>query len=257
MFPVLLEIGGQKIYSYGFFIAVGYIAALLTGRYLAKHRGLDPGPFMDLAFLAIVSGVIGARLFFVITSLPDYLARPGELFNFWSGGLVFYGGFILATVACLAFGYWKKMPIWLSTDIVVTSVALAHAFGRIGCFAAGCCHGSTCPYPWGMVNLSSFVSPALKDVPLHPVQLYESFALFMLSGLLIYLVRRKKLPDGQPALIYLCGYAAIRFVMEFFRGDDERGFVLGGWLSTSQAIGLALFCLGGGLFIRRFRSKNL
>ncbi len=255
MFPVLFEISGIKIHSYGFFIALGYVSALLVGRWLAKARGLDPGPFMDLAFIAIVSGVLGARLLFVITTPGHYLENPAEIFDFWNGGLVFYGGFILATVACLAYGRFRKMPIWASTDIVVTGVALAHAFGRIGCFAAGCCHGNTCHYFWGIISESSFTEPSLRGLPLHPVQLYESALLFSLAASLSYLIRFKKLKDGIPAILYLTGYAAIRFVTEFFRGDLDRGFVFGTWISTSQFIALGLFGLGGSLFLLRIRGK--
>ena len=254
MFPVLFEMGGIKIHSYGFFIALGYVATLFLGRWLARRRELDPGPFMDLAFIAIVSGVVGARLLYVIT-MPGYFAEhPEEIFDLWSGGLVFYGGFILATVACLAYGWLRHMPILLSTDIVVTGVAFAHGFGRIGCFAAGCCHGSLCEYPWAIHNHSGFVAEALRGKPIHPVQLYESVALFALSGLLVSLIVGKKHRDGVPAVVYLMGYAAIRFVMETFRGDIDRGFVLGGLLSTSQFIAVLLFLLGGGLlffFVRR------
>lgn len=256
MFPLLFEIGGFKVYSYGFFIAVGYLSALGLGRFLAKSRGLDPSPFMDLAFIAIVSGVVGARVLYIITEPAIFLAHPAEAFNVWNGGLVFYGGFLFATFACLFYGWRKKMPIWLSTDIVVTGVAIAHAFGRVGCFAAGCCHGNYCPYPWGIHNDTEFVNPALKGQPLHPVQLYESFSLLVLAGLLTWLIHKRKLADGLPALLYLMGYASIRFVMEFFRGDDDRGVVLGGMLSTSQGIALLLLAAGGGLFIRRIRGKR-
>ncbi len=256
MFPELIKVGEITIHSYGFFIALGYVAALLLGRWLAGSRALDPAPFMDLAFIAIVSGVIGARLLFVLTAPEYYVNRPAEILDFWNGGLVFYGGFILATLACLAYGFYRKMPIPLSTDIVVTGVAFAHAFGRIGCFAAGCCHGSVCHLPWGMVNPSGFVSPTLKGLPLHPTQLYEAALLFALTALLAWLIHARKLRDGSPALLYLTGYAAIRFIVEIFRGDEERGFVLGGWLSTSQAIALVLFVIGGGLFLTRGRRRS-
>lgn len=256
MFPILFEVGGTKIHSYGFFIALGYVGSLLLGRWLARSRGLDPGPFMDLAFIAIVSGVVGARLLYVITMPSYFISNPGEIFDLWSGGLVFYGGFLLATLACLAYGRFRRMPISLSTDIVVAGVAFAHGFGRIGCFAAGCCHGSACDLPWAIHNDSGFVTEALRGKPIHPVQLYESAALFALSGLLVYLIRGRKLRDGGPAIVYLMGYAAIRFVMETFRGDLDRGFVLGGWLSTSQFIALLLFLIGGGLLFFLVRRKH-
>lgn len=251
MHPDLFEIGGMQIHSYGFFIALGYVCALLLGRWLAKSRGFDPAPFMDVAFIAIVSGVVGARILYVITSPAYFIEHPTEILDFWNGGLVFYGGFILATVACVSYGLWRKMPLWPSTDIVLVGVAFAHAFGRLGCFFAGCCHGSVCALPWGMVNNSSFVPSALRGVPLHPVQLYESLLLFALTGLLAWLVYSRKLRDGSPALIYLAGYAVIRFLMEMFRGDEDRGYVLGGLLSTSQGIALGLLILGGGLWLVR------
>jgi phosphatidylglycerol:prolipoprotein diacylglycerol transferase len=252
MFPVLLEIGGIRIYSYGFFIALGYLSTLAYGRWIARRRGLDPAPFMDLAFVAIVSGVIGARVLYVITEPAEFLRNPYSVLDFWNGGLVFYGGFLGATLACIAYGLWKKMPMWLTTDIAVTGVALAHGFGRIGCFAAGCCHGNYCPYPWGVHNETEFVAPQFKGQPLHPVQLYEAFALFVLAGVLARLLYKKKTPDGMVALLYLTGYAAIRFVMEFYRGDEDRGVVLGGALSTSQGIALALFAVGLALAFARF-----
>lgn len=252
MFPVLLDFAGVRIYSYGFFIALGYLGTLTLGRFLARSRALDPAPFMDVAFICIVAGVVGARILYVITEPDEFLRNPATIFNFWNGGLVFYGGFLLAAVCGLAYGYWKKMPLWLSTDIGVTGVAFAHGFGRIGCFAAGCCHGNYCPYPWGIHNDTEFVAKSLKGQPLHPVQLYESISLFLLAGLLALLIHGKKTRDGTVTLIYLMGYSAIRFTWEFFRGDDDRGTVLAGSLSTSQGIAVALFALGLGLWAFRF-----
>jgi len=256
MFPELIEIGGTKIHSYGFFIALGYVSGLLLGRWLAKARGLDPSPYMDLAFIAIVSGVIGARLLYVFTAPAYFLEKPGEILDFWNGGLVFYGGFLLATAACFAYGLYRKLPVGLSCDIVLTGVAFAHAFGRIGCFAAGCCHGTACSLPWAIVNNSGFVAPSLRGIPIHPVQLYESALLFLLTGLLVWLILGRKLTEGFAGLLYLTGYAAIRFLLEFFRADEDRGTVLGGWFSTSQGIALFLFALGCALFIFGIRWQH-
>lgn len=257
MLPVLLEIGGLRIHSYGFFIALGYISALVLGRRLAARQGLDPAPFMDLAFAAIASGVVGARALFVITAWSHFKSHPLEILDLWSGGLVFYGGFVLAALVCVGFGAWKKLPLWRSTDIVLTGVALAHGFGRIGCFAAGCCHGSICALPWAISLRSEVVAPALRGQPLHPVQLYEAAALFAMAWLMSRALNRRKLRAGIVSGFYLSGYASIRFFLEYLRGDEGRGFLPGTALSTSQAIAATLFCLGCGILIRRLRSQDL
>ena len=257
MHPVLLEIGSFKIYSYGFFIAVGYVSALLLGRFLAKSKNRDPSPFMDIAFIAIVSGVIGSRVLYVMTEPSKFIANPLEIFDVWNGGLVFYGGLLLAGATSLAYGAWKKIPLVEGADIVLTGVAFAHAFGRIGCLAAGCCHGSACRYPWGILNNTPFVDPALRGQPLHPVQLYESISLFALSGMMTWLIYKSRARNGISTAVYLLGYSSIRFFLENFRGDSERGFVLDGALSTSQVISIVLFMLGLLILPFAFRRKDL
>lgn len=257
MHPILFEFAGRPVYSYGFFIALGYLAALYVGRGLAKSRGLNPAPFMDVAFLGIVTGIFGARIFFIAQNIPYFSAHPDELLDVRGGGLVFYGGFFLATPSALLYGWWKKMPIQLSCDIVFASVALAQAFGRLGCFAAGCCYGSYCPYPWGIHLPSDLVAPNLRDQPLHPTQLYESAGLFVLAALLLWLVRKRKLRAGSTTLVYVGGYALLRFIVEYFRGDEDRGYLLGTTLSVSQAIAIPLFLGSGALLFRRIRAKNL
>ena len=99
-----------------------------------------------------------------------------------------------------------------------------------------------------MHNYTDFVAKELKGQPLHPVQLYEAASLFALAGLLTWLILKRKTRDGTVAILYLTGYALIRFFMELFRGDDDRGTVLGGNLSTSQGIAILLFAVGLGLW---------
>lgn len=256
MFPVLFEIRGVPIHSYGFFIALGYIASLGLLSYLARLRGLEPSRFLDLAFLALVTGVVGGRILFVLTNLPYFRKYPGEIFDFWQGGLVFYGGFLLAFAACAAYIRKKKLPFQESLDLLAPALSLGHAFGRIGCFAAGCCYGSYCERPWAVHFHSDLVDPALRGLPLHPTQLYEAFALFALTGVLVYLVRKKKFAPGGVALFYVIAYAIIRSVIEIFRGDGIRGFLVGNWLSTSQGIAIALLLGGGFVLVRRFRRDH-
>jgi phosphatidylglycerol:prolipoprotein diacylglycerol transferase len=254
MFPVAATIFGFPLYSYGLFIAMGYLAALWLGRSLALRLGLDPAPYTDMAFLAIVSGVVGGRIFYVIQSWGENGVGAPGLLDFWNGGFVFYGGLLLAGAVCVLYTRWKKVPLGLSADLMLTGVAFAHAFGRVGCFAAGCCYGSYCPYPWAIHSSSELLAPALKGQPIHPVQLYEAFSLFLLSALLAGLLLQRRLKEGSVALLYLAGYASIRIATELFRGDADRGFVGETGLSTSQLIALAILALTAIVFIHRLRS---
>jgi phosphatidylglycerol:prolipoprotein diacylglycerol transferase len=253
VFPVLFHIRNVPVYSYGFFIALGYLAALGLLSYLAGKRGHRPARFLDLAFLALLSGVAGGRVLFVLTNLPYFSRYPMEIFDVWQGGLVFYGGFIAALGTCLLYIRLCKLPAAESFDILAPALALGHAFGRIGCLAAGCCYGAYCEMPWAIHLHSDLVDPALRGLPLHPTQLYESAALFLLAGALTFLMLRRRLRAGGVALLYVMAYSVIRSIIEIYRGDSIRGFVVGGWLSTSQAIAIALFFGAGFLFWRRPR----
>lgn len=256
MFPVLFQLGKVPIHSYGFFIALGYVSALGLLAWLAKSRALPPARFLDLAFLALVSGVVGGRILFVLTNLPYFFRYPGEIFDFWQGGLVFYGGFLLALVASYFYIRRAQLPLAESLDILAPALTLGHAFGRIGCLAAGCCYGSYCELPWAVRLHSDLVDPALRGLPLHPVQIYESAALFFLTAALVLLHQRRRFAPGGVAISYVMAYSVIRSLLEFFRGDGIRGFFVGNWLSTSQGIALALFLGCALILLRRFRRDH-
>lgn len=255
MFPVLFEIGGLPIQSYGFFIALGYVAALLLTRKLASARSLSAADFSDLTFFCLLVGILGARILFVLTNFRYFMGRPAEIFSFWSGGLVFYGGFLLVVPMLFFFFRLRGIPWKTGLDVLAPGLALGHAIGRIGCLAAGCCHGSYCEYPWAVHLNTDLVEPALRGLPVHPVQVYESLGLLVLCGWLLWLFRRKP-ASGAVAAAYVMGYALLRFVVEFFRGDSIRGAVLG--ISTSQALALLLFAAAGMiLFYRRRKTSRI
>lgn len=253
MFPVLFEVGGVPIQSYGFFIALGYVAALLLTRRLASARGFSPSDFSDLTFFCLLVGILGARILFVLTNLSYFLGRPGEMFSFWSGGLVFYGGFLLVLPMLFFFFRFRQIPWAQGLDVLAPGLALGHAIGRIGCLAAGCCHGSYCEYPWAVHLHTDLVEPSLRGLPVHPVQIYESAGLLALCGGLLWLGRRKP-AVGAVAAAYVMGYALLRFGVEFFRGDSIRGSAFG--ISTSQLLALALFAAAGLILFSRRRKVS-
>jgi phosphatidylglycerol:prolipoprotein diacylglycerol transferase len=255
MYPLLFKIGPIEIHTYGFMIALGFFAALSTVRRLAARSGMDPELSADTAFWLLVMGLIGARLLFVITRWQDFAADPLAVFRIWEGGLVFFGGPLLA----LPWGYWwvrrHKMSFWKSIDMYLPALALGHAFGRLGCVAAGCCYGRPTDLPWGLRSQSELVEPLLRGVPLHPVQLYEFTALMVLFSGLLWVHRNRRF-DGQVGVTYLLAYPFIRSITETFRGDVARGFVFGGLISTSQLISIIFFATGVLLLWSRLRDRS-
>jgi phosphatidylglycerol:prolipoprotein diacylglycerol transferase len=255
MFPLLFKIGPIQIHTYGFMIALGFFAALTTVRRLAARSNMNPDFAADTAFWLLVMGLIGARLLFVITRWQDYAADPLAVLRIWEGGLVFFGGPLLA----LPWGFWwakkHKMSFWKVIDIYLPALALGHAFGRLGCVAAGCCYGRPTELPWGIRFQSDLVEPTLRGIPLHPVQLYEFTALMTLFAGLLWVHRHRRF-DGQVGITYLLAYPFIRTITETFRGDFVRGFVFGGVLSTSQFISLGFFATGALLLWNRMRTRT-
>jgi phosphatidylglycerol:prolipoprotein diacylglycerol transferase len=166
----------------------------------------------------------------------------------------FYGGFIGGLIASAIF-FWRRpdVPFWRAADICAPAIALGQAIGRIGCFMAGDDYGRPTTAPWAVTftdPTAAQIGGAPLGVPLHPVQLYEAAVCLALFGFLVWFARRRH-RDGDVILAYTVLYAIARFVLEFFRGDADRGFVFGGLLSTSQAIAVAMIAIAA---ITRVRS---
>ena len=185
-------------------------------------------------------GFIGARVLYIFTRWDYFTSDPGAVLRVWEGGLVFLGG----PLACIPFGIWYirkyKLPMWKTMDILVPGLTVNHAFGRLGCLAAGCCYGKPTGGSWGIRLYSDLVDREYQGVPLHPTQIYESTALFILFFGLLYTFRKRAF-DGQVVLTYFMAYPVIRSIIEIFRGDQIRGFVIDGVLSTSQFLSILIF----------------
>ena len=239
MFPVLFYVGSHPVTSYGLAFGIGAVLLIPILRHLGRIYGLPAAALYDLGFWAIVGAVTGARLLFVIVNHTYFSAHPVQVFSLSDGGLDFLGAPLLGGVVAFFYARFRKLPIAASLDILLASLSGVHVIGRLGCFFAGCCHGRATDLPWGVRFTSGAVAPNLRGVPVHPTQLYEAFCELVLFSVLVRLAPRRRF-DGQLALTYALSYACIRFVIEFFRGDPVRGFVLG-WLSTSQFLSLLIF----------------
>lgn len=235
MHPILVKIGSLNIYSYGLFVAIGFLLAIRVAAWEIDRKGLDRESFYDMAFWLVVAAIVGARLFHVLVYWPYYAANPSEIYRLWNGGLVFYGGMIAGLAACLVFLRRRGIPFLPMFDAVSLGIPLGLAFGRIGCTLAGCCYGKPTAAAWGIV----FSDPACLaplHVPLHPTQLYESLAGLVIFGILLA-TRDRFVTPGMRSWTMLILYGVARSVLEVFR-DDPRGFV--GPFSESQIVSAVL-----------------
>jgi phosphatidylglycerol:prolipoprotein diacylglycerol transferase len=249
MHPILLSLGPITIHTYGFLIALGFVLAVEVIRRLAIRSELNPEKMVEFCYGLLFIGFLGARLLYIITRWSEFASDPIAILKVWEGGLVFLGG----PIADIPYLFWifrkSRLPVWKSLDVFAPGLVLAHSVGRLGCLAAGCCYGKPTESFFGIKLYSELVEPYLRGIPLHPTQLYESFSLFILFLGLIW-IHRKKLFDGQVALAYLLIYPMIRSIIEVFRGDQIRGFVIDDVLSTSQFISIFIF-LGAGIALWR------
>jgi phosphatidylglycerol---prolipoprotein diacylglyceryl transferase len=255
MHPLLAKFGAIPIHTYGFLIAIGFLIAVGVIKRLATRSHLDEDRILDLTFWSLAVGFLGARLLFVITRWESFMMDPASILRVWEGGLVFFGG----PLAVLPFVLWYvrqfKLPLWKTMDCLIPGLVIAHAFGRIGCLAAGCCYGKPTDMPWGIRLHSDLVDRTLQGIPLHPTQLYEFVALLILFfGLLM--IFRKKAFDGQMVLTYFMAYPVIRSVVEIYRGDLIRGFVINGLFSTSQFISLLVFIVASCALVYRLKQVH-
>jgi len=250
VFPVLIDLGFVQIPTYGALLVTGIALSLFLAARRAIAVGLPGERVADLGLWVALWGIFGAKALLVVTE-PGYLSSLYGLWALFRAGGVFYGGFIAAVIAAIVLFRRYHLPFFPVVDALAPSVALGHFFGRLGCLAAGCCYGAQCDKAWAVVfchPLAAQISGTPLGVPLHPTQLYEAAFNLANYGFLAWLYRRRP-RAGSVLAAYLLVYGAGRFAIEFFRGDPDRGFVLGGALSTSQAIAIGMVVLGAGLLV--------
>lgn len=244
MYPEIYRIGNFPITTYGIFLAVGMLLALFAASRLAARDGLPRERIYDLGMWTLIGGLVGSKLLMLLVEDNVQVLS----LDFLRSGGVYYGGFIggFLTVVLLIRHY--KLPFWKVTDALAPGVALGQAFGRQGCFAAGCCWGKPTDLWFGVHFTEAgheytgvpMYGPDGSDLYLYPTQLIESFTMLAVFLLLVWLHRHKKF-DGQVLIAYGIIYSIFRFSIEFIR-DDPRGDLFGlttlTGLSTSQLVSL-------------------
>ena len=248
MHPILIHAGPLTIASYGFLFAFGVLLGVLLCLRLAKKEGLDLAVFADFIFFVMLLSLLGAKLWLLVTNLGYYLEFPGEIKFLLTSGGSFYGGLIPGAVFAVWFIRRHRLSYRQLGDIAAPALALGHFFGRLGCFAAGCCWGREAAHFPLAVTFSDLKAQSLTGVPLYiplyPTQLCEA-ALNLGNFLFLMVLYRKRKFKGQVLAMYMLNYSVIRFAVEYFRGDPDRGYIFGGMahpftsLSLPQLVSIA------------------
>ena len=246
MFPDLIKFDFLSLHTYGACMAVGFFICWKLAEKLSGRRDLS-----DLLMYLMIGGVAGSRIAYVIEHWQTQFARaPLDIFKVWQGGLMFYGGFILALIVFFVWCRVKKESPLAMSDLICVVLPLGHACGRIGCFFYGCCYGRLSEsaldvsFPrgspaWGeQLEHGLIDSTALRSLPVLPTQLFEAAALLVLFALVLAIYLRTR---RYAAGVYLVGYAFIRFGLEYLRGDPRAAV---GPFSISQTISIGVFLAG-------------
>jgi phosphatidylglycerol---prolipoprotein diacylglyceryl transferase len=245
------------IYSYGFFIALGAVLGSAYVVYRSKKQfDTKFETIQTLIVLIILAAVVGGKLFIFFENPSLYINDPTILIKNFKNGFVFYGSLLFAIPTMLIFFRIHKLPVLPMLDIMAVTACIVHGFGRIGCFMAGCCYGTEHDgiFSVTFTNPSSVAEPL--GVSLHPTQLYSSLTIFAILTILLFVKSRQQF-NGQLFLLYLMLYAIARSILELYRGDLDRGFVIERVLSNSQFISAVLFLGALYFYIRLYKKTNL
>lgn len=243
MHPTLIQIGHFAIHSYGLMLAVAFLVAIQIFLARGRARGLSEDRLSSLSLVLLVLAIVGGRAFYVLTHWADYKSDPLSIVRLWEGGLMIYGGYILAILGGIAYVRRAGMPVWRVADAAAPSMAIGVGLGRIGCFLNGCCYGLPTHAPWGIhFPPEAYSSVVFPGEALQPSQLYMVAAGLGLFVLLLALDRKPRF-DGWLFWTYVAIDAGLRFVIDFTRYYDDAstlGKIGGLTFNVNQAVSVGL-----------------
>src|ERR1700746_60697 len=250
MFPRLFHIGSSGIATYGVLVPLSVLVGLWISVRNSEKQGIKAENAWDFGIAVVLAGIIGSKILYILVDWRAYAEHPREIFSLATlqAGGAFSGGLIAAFAVAAWFLRKYQMPALATCDAFAPGLAMGHAIGRLGCFAAGCCYGKPTTHFWGVTFThplaSQYVGTPL-GVALEPTQLFESAAELIIFFILSWMFVRKKF-DGQIFGAYLFLYGIARFFLEFLRDDPGRGGpYFGGLLTGTQIIAIGLVLTGG------------
>ena len=266
MHRILFRLGPVTLYSYGVLVALAFLTATYLSWKKAAARGINPDKIIDASICILISGLAGARLFYVLIHHNYYFCCPGDILKIWQGGLIFYGGFICASLSTILFILKKKITVWKFSDLISPNISLGLAIGRIGCFLNGCCFGRISPRfgilfpckdssPVCLQQISSgFILPGRQfSRAVIPTQLYSSAAALFIFLILVILrdsrffSRHQAKRAGWFFWLFVFLYGFFRFFIEKFRFYDATFYFFS--LTFSQLISLGLILLSSVMLV--------
>lgn len=279
MHPTIIQFGPVAIRSYGLMLAISFIIGLWFAGRRAKSQGINPDIFNNFSIFAIISSIVGARLFYVFFHFSEFndpsrrniFTRFGIILlriispfhsggEFGISGLMFYGGLIVAIVVGVLYIHHHRINILKVCDIMAPSIALGAFFTRIGCFLNGCCFGKPTDSFWGMVFPDA--SPASYFFPgtaIYPTQIFSSLLGITAFVMLLFLERYKRF-EGYTFTLFLMFLAFGRFVIDYFRFYTEIVTIrtIGLTLTINQVIGICIFLVSLIMFLLLYwKSRKL
>jgi phosphatidylglycerol:prolipoprotein diacylglycerol transferase len=261
VFPRLFHIGNFSVPTYGLLVAIGVLVGLWISVRNSERQGINPEHAWNFGILVVLFGIVGAKVLYIINDWSIYAANPREIFSISTlqAGGVFSGGLIGAFAAAAWYIRKHHMPALATCDAFAPGLAIGHAIGRVGCFAAGCCYGKPTNHFWGVTftnPLANYWTGTPLNQSLEPTQLFESVVELANFFILMWMFKRKKF-DGQVFGAYLFLYGVARFFLEYLRDDPGRGEVFGGVMTGTQLISICLVLGGGVIWWLRPTAKAL
>lgn len=233
----IAQIGPFTITIWGLMAVIGFLAAFGIILWEGKRRKLDRETICTLMTLALIGGILGSRLVWLLTEASGITFI--DAFKIWNGGMTWYGGFIGAAIAAYAYLRYKKVHVLKYLDLIAIGLPLGQAIGRVGCYLVGDHIGKQTILPWG-INL-----PSAGGIT-HPIALYEIIALLGIFFIVLGESKKRRF-DGWLLSLYVISYSFVRFFMDFLRADPTYfGLTIAQYVSIALFIGFGIFAWARG-----------